>query len=156
MCWRRFKVSGIWRRTEWHCAAAAAEGSLSVTSRNYLRVETTRHLKRFGFCCQRRYRLNCCFHPPGRRVLKICGCSDFLPGYRWATFDHWRPEYYSLQTYQKPQCFFRVFFTAVIYIYIYIHIIHFHLLLSVNIYWNWLEEQFCNLSLYILYIQGYS
>ena len=52
----------------------------------------------------------------------------------------------------KPQCFFCSFFTAVIYIYIYIHIIHFHLFHSVNIYWNWLQEQFCNLSLYTLHI----
>jgi len=41
---------------------------------------------------------------------------------------------------------------APIYIYIYIYIIHFHLHLSVNIYSNWLQEQFCNLFLYTLYI----
>jgi len=52
----------------------------------------------------------------------------------------------------QPQCFFRAFFTAVIYIYIYIHIIHFHLFHSVNIYLNWLQKQFCYLSLYTLYI----
>ena len=44
------------------------------------------------------------------------------------------------------------FFTAVICNYIYIHIIHFQLYHSVNIYSNWLQEQFCNFSLYTLYI----
>jgi hypothetical protein len=38
------------------------------------------------------------------------------------------------------------FFTAAICTYIYIHIIQFHLYHTVNIYWNWLQEQFCNLS----------
>jgi hypothetical protein len=44
------------------------------------------------------------------------------------------------------------FFTAIIYIYIYIHIIQFHLYHSSNIYSNWLQEPFCNLSLYALHI----
>ena len=44
------------------------------------------------------------------------------------------------------------FFTAAICTYIYIHIIQFHLYRTVNIYWNWLQEQFCNLSLYTLFI----
>ena len=51
-----------------------------------------------------------------------------------------------------PVFFFCSCFTAVIYTHIYIHIIHFHLFHNVNIYWNWLQEQFCNLSLYTLYI----
>jgi len=48
-------------------------------------------------------------------------------------------------------CFFIIFFTAVIWTYIYIHIIQFHLYHTVNIYSNWLQEQFCNLSLHTLY-----
>jgi len=43
------------------------------------------------------------------------------------------------------------FFTAVISTHINIHITHFHLYRSVNIYRNWFQEQFCNLSWYILY-----
>jgi len=43
------------------------------------------------------------------------------------------------------------FFTAVVYTHISIHITHFHLCHSVNIYWNWFQEQFCNLSWKILY-----
>ena len=34
-------------------------------------------------------------------------------------------------------------------------IIQFHLYRSVNIYSNWLQEQFCNLSLYTLYILNF-
>jgi hypothetical protein len=33
----------------------------------------------------------------------------------------------------------------------YVHIFKFHLYRGVNIYANWLHEQFCNLSLYTLY-----
>jgi len=44
------------------------------------------------------------------------------------------------------------FFPAAISTYIYVHVIQFHLYRAVNIYSNWLQEQFCNLSLYILYI----
>jgi len=43
-------------------------------------------------------------------------------------------------------------FIAVICTYIYIQIIQFHLYHRVNIYSNCLQEQFCNLSLYTLYI----
>jgi len=46
--------------------------------------------------------------------------------------------------------FFVFNFTAVIYTYICMHIIHFHLFHQVHIYWNWLQEQFCNLSFYTL------
>lgn len=42
------------------------------------------------------------------------------------------------------------FFTALICNYIYIHIVHFHLYHSVNNYSYWLQEPFCNLSLYTL------
>jgi len=45
-----------------------------------------------------------------------------------------------------------IIFTAVISPFTYIRIIQFHLYYSVNIYSNWLREQFCNLSLYTLYI----
>jgi hypothetical protein len=47
---------------------------------------------------------------------------------------------------------FFLFFTAFICTYIYEHIIQFHLYHSVNIYSDWLQEQFCNLSLSTLYI----
>ena len=47
---------------------------------------------------------------------------------------------------------FLQFFTAATCTCIYIHIIQFHLYHSVNIYSNWLQEKFCNLSLHTLYI----
>ena len=76
-------------------------------------------------------------------------------------YKHNRTKHILLElAYRKSQRFLygSKFFTAVIctyiyiYIYIYIHIIQFHLYHSVNIYWNWLQKQFCNLSFYTLCI----
>ena len=54
----------------------------------------------------------------------------------------------------KSQCSFfcSQFFNAAICPYIYKHIVQFHLYNSVNIYSYWLREQFCNFSLYTLYV----
>ena len=87
-------------------------------------------------------------HNPSRRAA-----SDLRLGSR----DHWDRQTYETYTaiigLPEHVVFFVHHFSLPLFaLYIYIHILMFHLYHSVNIYSNWLREQFSNLSLYTLYI----
>jgi len=77
MCWWRFKVSGMWRRTYWHCVAAAGEGVTRCYKQELFTSLIDAPSQSIRFCYQRRSRFNCYFHPQGRRMLTVTWVQIF-------------------------------------------------------------------------------